>query len=180
MTNRLFIALKFPEEITEEIVRLRKEAFQDYISLKWEPQEKLHLTLKFLDDVEISKIEKITETIKNTVQNYEKIKAEFDRFGFFLPRILWLGLRVDEHLFSLVKDLNISLKKLNFEQESRNFKPHITILRIKEKLNPEFVESFKNFKIPSLNFQMKDVVLMKSELQKGGSIYNEISSFYLK
>lgn len=180
MKNRLFIALKLPDAVKAEIITFRDMLADEGNDRKWESPEKLHLTLKFLGDVEENKNQDIEKILENLTQKYSKIECELDRFGFFLPRILWVGLKVEDHLFKLVNQLDFDLKKLDFEPETRNFKPHITILRIKENLNPDFVTRYKNFKMPSVKFFMNEVVLMKSELLRSGSKYTKLKNFYLK
>lgn len=180
MKNRLFIALKLPEEIRREIISFRDEVNEEEIPRKWEPIEKLHITLKFLGDVEDIQNKKIETIIESIITEYPRIICEYDRFGFFLPRILWLGLRVEKHLFDIVNRLNFDLEKLNFEREMRNFKPHITILRIKDKLSPDFVTKFNSFKLPAKKFTLDEIALMESKLQKSGSIYTELKNYKLK
>lgn len=179
MTNRLFIALKLPEEIIEDIVSLRKKAWSDDKAQKWEVEDKIHLTLKFLGDTDESKNDEIMEILRKIAENYKEITCEYDRFGFFLPRILWFGLRVDEQLFDIVQRLNNDLQKLGFVPENRNFKPHITLLRIKNELSPEFVSAYKNFKLPPRRFQAKEIALVRSKLSPQGSVYSDIKSFNL-
>jgi 2'-5' RNA ligase len=178
-TNRLFIALKLPDEIRDEIASIRDSVCALPGGMKWEPVEKLHLTLKFLGDTEESKNEEILEILNKISENYKEINCQYDRFGFFLPRILWVGLKVEGQLFEIVKRLNSDLQKLGFEPEGRNFKPHITLLRIKYEPNPEFVSSFKNFTLPPREFKAREISLVKSKLSPQGSVYADLKSFYL-
>ncbi|MGE5681911.1 MAG: RNA 2',3'-cyclic phosphodiesterase [Bacillota bacterium] len=183
MMIRLFIALKLPEEIVKEMVLLRNSACEiasePVSGFRWEPEEKLHLTLKFLGDTEESKLPEIVKILSRISEDFKAVSLEFDRFGFFLPRILWFGLHAENALFDLVKRLNYDLQNLGFEPENRNFKPHITLLRIKHEVNPEFVSAFKNFKLPHRKFQAEEIALIKSELHPRGSIYSELQCFNL-
>ena len=81
--NRLFIALNLPAEIIEEIFSIRKAVNQDKIKGKWEPKEKLHLTLKFLGDVEELKTNFIIEKLDPILKDITGIQCEYDKFGFF-------------------------------------------------------------------------------------------------
>jgi 2'-5' RNA ligase len=179
-TSRLFIALKLPEEIKRQIISIRDEISAGDKHRNWELPEKLHLTMKFLGDVDNSKNEQIESVIEKLASDFSHVQSEFDRFGFFMPRILWLGLRVEQHLFDMIERLNFDLEKIGFEKEIRNFKPHITILRIKENLNPDFVSKFKNYKMPSDKFNLSEIALMESRLQRSGSAYSELKNFNLK
>ncbi|HEX2865938.1 MAG TPA: RNA 2',3'-cyclic phosphodiesterase [Ignavibacteriales bacterium] len=178
--NRLFIALKLPEMVVDDIIKMRDSLNPDPAGMhKWEDRNKLHLTLKFLGDTEEEKTEKVIKIVRKTVSKYEKIFLGYDRFGFFLPRIFWFGLRAENALFELVKDINNDLELLGFEKENRNFKPHITLLRIKRNLSEEFVSRFRNFRVPETKFYAPEIALMRSKLLAGGSVYSEIEKFNL-
>jgi 2'-5' RNA ligase len=177
--NRLFIALDLPSEIVEEIFSIRKAVNQDKIKSKWEPKEKLHLTLKFLGDVVDSETNLVVEKLEPVLKDIPRINCEFDKFGFFLPRILWLSLKVDEILFEIVKKIEDEMKDLGFAKEKRNFSPHITLLRIKEKLSEDFISGFKNYKLPQRNFYCNQISLMNSKLLPGGSVYGKIKIYKL-
>lgn len=178
--NRLFIALKLPEMVVEDIVKMRDSLSPDPAGThKWEDKNKLHLTLKFLGDTDDEKTGKVIEIMGKITSKYEKIFLRYDRFGFFMPRIFWFGLRAENALFELVKDINNDLELLGFEKENRNFKPHITLLRIKGNLSEKFVSAFTNFRLPETKFFASEIALMRSKLLPGGSVYSEIKKFNL-
>ncbi|MCU7495144.1 MAG: RNA 2',3'-cyclic phosphodiesterase [Ignavibacteria bacterium] len=178
--NRLFVALKLPDEVIENIVSMRDSINPEVASdFRWEEKNKLHLTLKFLGDTEEEKNGNVIKILSQVTSSYSRISLEYDRFGFFMPRIFWFGLRAENALFELVKDINNDLEILGFQKENRNFKPHITLLRIKRNLSGEFVSAFRNFQVPGRKFYASEVALMKSKLLSGGSVYSEIERFNL-
>jgi 2'-5' RNA ligase len=181
--DRLFISLNLPEKIRDEINALRLEACPKESRLKWEPKEKLHLTLKFIGDVEISQVNSIAEDL-GFIENYEAINCETVRFGFFFSgnklRILWLGLHTDKIIFNLVEELNSRLERFLIPRERKKFTSHITILRIRGNVSEEFVEKFQNFDVPKIKFKTSEISLMKSELLPLGSVYSEIKKYKLK
>ena len=177
--NRLFIALKLPVDVIEEIDSLRKNIYKDNSVRRWEVKEKLHLTLKFLGEVEKSKTNPIISRVEDIVKDVNQILCEYDKFGFFLPRILWLSLNVDRILFDVVRKIENEMETLGFAKEKRAFKPHITLLRIKENLSDDFISSFKNYKLPERNFRCSEISVMNSLLLPGGSVYNDLKIFKL-
>jgi 2'-5' RNA ligase len=177
--SRLFIALKLPTEIIDDVIYIRKKIFQDEIKRKWEEKDKQHLTLKFLGDVEETKIELIIKKLEGVLKGREKISLEFDKFGFFLPRILWLSLKADKNLNEIVSQIENEMQDLGFEKEKRSFKPHITLLRIKENLSESFISSFRNYSLPHRKFYCDNISLMKSKLLPGGSIYSDVKNIQL-
>ncbi len=180
--SRLFIALNIPDEIRERINSLRKEAGQKHDKLKWEPKEKLHLTLKFIGEVEDKLADEIAEGL-NFLAGYPVIKCELTKFGFFYalgkPRILWIGLKTDEIIFNLVEELNSRLEKFSIPREKKKFNSHITVLRIRGKAGGHFIENFNRFEIPKTEFIADEISLVKSELLPLGSRYTEIKKYNL-
>ncbi len=182
MTNRLFIALKFPEEIIDKIIQYRNEAARinnnlDFI--KWEKRDKIHLTLKFIGDVEEELNDKIIAAL-SFIQNENPFELELIKFGFFYkdkkPKILWIGINANDHLNNLVNQIETELASLGIQKEKRKFKPHVTLLRIKNKVDENFINSFENFKLPSLKFYANEISLIKSELLPNASKYAEIKN----
>jgi 2'-5' RNA ligase len=168
-------------------VATKIQAFRDTISvdenIKWEPIEKLHLTIKFIGDVDSEIINEISDELM-FVENYNSINCSFTKFGFFYrdnrPIILWAGLEIDSSLFSLIDQINVRLQKFSIAVEKNKFKPHITLLRIKNDLGLDFVNSFKNFTFTPIDFSTNSISLYKSELHKDGSKYFEIKNYKLK
>ncbi len=180
---RLFIALNIPEDIRDRINSLRKEAEDKHDKLKWEPKEKLHLTLKFIGEVKKELVGEIAEELE-FICNYRAINCRLTKFGFFYahnePRILWIGLHTDEIIYNLVEELNSRLEKFSIPREKKKFNSHISVLRIRGKTGEQFVESFKKFKIPDVEFTANEITLVKSELLPLGSRYTEIKKYNLK
>ncbi len=177
--NRLFIALKLPVLIVDKINELRKSIY-DFDDLgKWEPKDKMHLTLKFLGDTEEKETALIINKLEEIVSKYSKFDLGLGEFGFFLPRILWIKLKVKPVLFSLVNQIEESFTELGYEKEKRSFKPHITLLRIKKNVSDEFVAGFTDFKVPDINFFCDEIALVKSDLLSRGSVYTDLKVFKL-
>lgn len=182
MKNRLFVSLNLPVDIIEQIILIRDDIWDDK-NLKWEPKEKLHLTIKFIGDVS----PQITDNISNElmfIENYSSIKCEFNKFDFFYrdgkPKIIWVGLETDVFLKRLIAEINDRLSKYSISVENRKFNPHITLLRIKNDMGINFVNSFKNFTFKPILFMANSISLYKSILHPEGSIYSEIKNYKLK
>ena len=179
---RLFVALKIPEYIINEIIQIRNEISSEPKNLNWEKPEKLHLTIKFIGDVKENLVERISDSLL-FIENLNSIKLCFTNFGFFYrgdqPKILWLGLQNNDRIITLVENIENKLEPFGILKERRRFKPHLTLLRIKNKLDKNFINSFENFKLPSLNFVSNEVSLIKSELSSDTSRYIEIKKYKL-
>lgn len=183
MTNRLFISLDLPDNILDDIVALRNRLYNDEENVRWESKEKLHITLKFLGDAPSDLTEQIILTLKEIIKSSSEILLKPKRFGLFyrykLPKILWLGFKFDDNLFNLRNEINLSFKKLGFEIDEKRFRPHITLLRIKGNEDFNKIKQFLSYDLQINEFTCNQISLVKSELNRNGSVYTIIKSFNL-
>lgn len=180
---RLFVALQIPDSIKNKIAAFRNSILTEEKDFRWESFEKIHLTLKFIGDVEESKAQQISNLL-SFVEEYEQFQFNLTKFGFFFmdnkPKILWVGLSENERLNLLVEELNLKLNELSIPIDKRKFKSHLTILRIKNKFPKSLIDKFKNFNIPETSFITGKISLIKSELFPEGSKYTTIKNYELK
>lgn len=181
---RLFVALKIPDAVLNRIMEIKKNILKNSEEkYNWEKKEKIHLTLKFIGDVQNDNVEPIAEEL-NFIENYTRLNFSLDCFGFFFknnsPKILWIGLSENPKVIKLVEEINNRLKKFKIPAEEREFKSHLTLLRIKNKVSKNFINQFKNYKIPEINFLAEEAALIKSRLLQKGSVYTEIKNYKLK
>jgi RNA 2',3'-cyclic 3'-phosphodiesterase len=181
MTNRLFIALDLPESTIEYIVKLRDEIYNSSEYIKWESNDKLHLTIKFLGDVGDYLTELIIDRLE--ILSFSKINTEFTEFNFFKKnneiKIVFAELKENSELNNLHTKIEEEFALLGFEQENRKFKPHLTLLRIKGNEDLNKLLKFKKLTI-NHKFTIKSFSLLKSELKPNGSEYSIIKRFNLK
>jgi 2'-5' RNA ligase len=182
LKNRLFVSLNLPENVIEQIISLRNKVCLDD-KIKWEPKEKLHLTIKFIGDVSDETMKEVAEEL-NFINEYPVLQCSLNKFGFFYrdqrPSILWVGLSVDQYINKLTIELDDRLKKYSIPIEQRKFNPHITLLRIKNVPEINFVNNFKNFTFEPILFTANTITLYKSILLSEGSKYFKIKNYKLK
>jgi len=171
---RTFISLNIPKEASSKILEIQKK-LPEFQGRKT-GQENLHLTLKFLGEVEESRIEEIKKRLEEI--KFKKFESEIDEIGFFSEdfiRIIWLHMT---NCGKLQKIIDERLKGL-FEPEKR-FMSHLTIARIKNiKNRKKFLEELKKIKLPEIKLNVDKFYLMKSELTPKGSKYNVIGEYGL-
>jgi 2'-5' RNA ligase len=176
---RTFIAALIPEEIKLEMKRYIMDMKPHWEGVKWENYEKLHLTLKFMGDVEESKIEEIESVLAESVRMYSPFRTAISGFGGFPnlrnPHVLFIGLSENQELLKLQCEIEERLEGLGFKKESRAFVSHVTIGRIRGR-----AQSKGSFPVPkNTPFSITEIALMKSMLHPGGSKYTPISVFRL-
>jgi len=150
---------------------------------KWEPEEKIHLTLKFLGEVKEELVESIINSLK-FVSDYNRFECKLSRFGFFYKqgqsRVLWIGLTPNDYINQMVEKINKELEIFSIPSERRKFQPHLTVKRLKGDEGKNFIDSFEGFKVPDIQFKAYEAALMRSDLLSNGSKYTEIKRYNLK
>lgn len=191
-TIRTFLALDLHEKIRKDIHNLYNSLQNKFkIKVRWVAFENLHLTIKFLGNIQEKRLDKIIKKLENLDLRLN-INLILDSYGVFppkgIPRVLWVSFKEKEEdyqLSSLFKTIEHELKTLGFPKEKRKFTPHITIARLKlknktesEKFN-KLLEIFKsNFdKTEKEFFTINKLTLFKSELKPSGAVYCKIKEF---
>ena len=179
---RLFVALKIPLHIREEIVKLYQGFLQGTASYKWEPIDKIHLTLKFIGDVSEDSVDTIINKI-SFVESYNKFNCSLSDFGFFYrsgkPSIFFIRMQMDEMINELVDKLNSELEALNIQTEKKDFKVHLTLLRLKGQEDLGSLNKITKLKL-NRSFVADEIVLYKSKLLTHGSEYKVLKSYKLR
>jgi RNA 2',3'-cyclic 3'-phosphodiesterase len=176
---RTFIAIDIPEKIKKEIVEIQN-SLPGFKGKKTE-YENLHLTLKFLGEVDERTIEKMKKKLEGI--KFLKFKTEIKHLGFFDNRksykkqlIIWLHMTNCEEL---QKKVDEALSDL-FEKEKR-FMSHLTIARVKQIRNEQrFFNDLLKINIPEMKFYVKEFKLKKSKLGRPGPVYEDIAVYELE
>ena len=185
---RLFIAIEIPPEIKQGIAKVQEQLRETTgANAGWTRPEGIHLTLKFLGEVEESRIDEIRKALTAAVGANNKLNLEIAGAGAFPneknPRVLWLGITGDvEKLGSLQAAAENAMTGLGFEREDRKFSPHLTLARIKfPKPRDNWrqkIESIRDVKLG--RFEAGHISIMKSELTREGAVYTEVVRVELK
>lgn len=178
---RCFVAVNLPREVKEKIWRVIKNLQGK--GLKKVAPENLHLTLKFLGEVDQEIVKKVKEKLKQV--EFNKFSISLKGISYFPNRnfikVVWLGIEKGrKNLIGLQKEIDKKLEELSFKKEKNKFEPHLTIARVKFLENKrKFVEELEKIKFEK-EFEIKSFELMESILQREGPIYKKIESFELR
>ena len=177
---RLFIAINLPNKVRDYVYNLCKEINSNNIKVNWIHKKNLHLTMKFIGEVEDSKVNEIKDRLNHI--EYEKFILNLETIGFFpnndFIRIIWIGVNPEEKVIELQKKIDSSL--LDLISKDQRFDAHLTIGRIKNiKNREEFIKKIKDTKLEKIQFNVNEFKLMKSTLSKDGPTYEEIANFVL-
>lgn len=186
-TIRTFIAVKLPQEIQDRIGRLQSDFRASMPDVRWTKYSNIHLTLKFLGDVQISRIDKISEALQEVAVRFSPFKMNLAGMGAFpnlrRPRIIWVGVEkgVDE-LVEIANSIEGTMKRLGFPREKRRFSPHLTAGRIRRLTNPAaMTEALDKAQVGELGeFTVERISLIRSQLDPAGSIYTTLTEARLQ
>jgi 2'-5' RNA ligase len=133
--KRTFIAIKIhPGEKVREILDYFKEMLAGE-KIRWVDPDIMHLTFAFLGDTDEKIIASVIDILKRTALKQPPFELVFRGTGLFKnlndPRVIWLGTEINPVMQSIKVELDNDLSKLGFEKETREFRPHLTLGRIK-------------------------------------------------
>lgn len=152
--------------------------------VKWVEPHNLHLTLKFLGDVDLLEIPELCQAVTDAVAELPPFEIEARGAGAFPdlrhPRTVWLGVgRGTEEMVQLHDIVEQSLAPLGFRQEQRRFRPHLTIGRVRGG-GPGIAELAENL-AEQADFaggvsSVEEVVVLSSELSRTGPTYEVLAT----
>lgn len=121
---RLFVALPLPDAIADTVVR----AQSGFDGAKWSPRENLHVTLRFIGDVDERQAEDIDVALGEIrMAGFELALAGAGFFGHDQPHAMWLGVAQNDKLIALQKACERACRKAGLEASSRAYTPHATV-----------------------------------------------------
>jgi len=174
--HRLFVALRPPEFIRGALLGLM-EGVPD---LRWQSDNQLHLTLRFVGEVERPIAEDIAAALK-TIRS-SVFSLALDSVGKFEKRrhgALWAGVQPKEELRALADKVERACQSAGLEPEHRAFRPHITLARWSGR--PPAIEPFlaRNAGLSSAPWQAAKFILYESRLGREGAHYEPLETYTL-
>jgi len=181
---RTFIALPAHSNAQQAIAGIQTKLKSAQADVKWESQDKFHITLMFLGNVEQSKLELLSTALVKSVQQFPALAIAYESIGVFPnmhnPRVVWIGIKANQIVLNLQAEVERVCIKLGFSKEDRVFHPHITLGRVKGKHNlVRLTEAIKTITFEPIETFCSEILLMKSDLHPSGSIYTILKSFPL-
>ena len=187
---RCFIAIDIDEQIQKSLGdlqrRLQAEAGLDKSGVKWVKPELMHLTLKFLGEVDDSRIPQVCDIAGQVAKKYSGFEIDVAKVGYFgksAARVLWVGLTdAAGTLLSLQEDLENQLAEAGWPKEQRRFSAHLTLCRIKNtKAGKRLAEISKGYADFAVGSAVADAVCVyQSQLRPAGPIYARLAQYELK
>jgi 2'-5' RNA ligase len=184
MKLRLFFAVNFDDEIKRKFYEISSQLRKFNEPVKYEPVEKLHLTLLFLGNVDENLLSELDRKALEISKNFSSSELFFDKLGVFKnfhqPRVIWIGTKDNPILKELSFKLKMMTNDLNIMTDEKEFSPHITLGRVKGRLSEKFIDFLKSFSFEPFTAKVNSFELMESKLEPSGSKYFVKSSYILQ
>jgi len=177
---RLFTGLDLPAEVVGNLERLLQR-LRPAAAIQWSAPSNLHITTKFIGEWPEERLAELTKVL-GEIPLRSAISVNIHELGFFpnvgAPRVFWCGIEAPG-LAELAAETDRAAARLGIAAESRPFTPHLTLARIKERLNPEPLRRAIG-SLPSVQFGAfgaGSFFLYRSQLRPSGSVYTKLAEF---
>ncbi|MEE2880697.1 MAG: RNA 2',3'-cyclic phosphodiesterase [Chloroflexota bacterium] len=185
---RSFISLPISDQVRDMLRKTIKEldgVIQD--NIRWVRPEGIHLTLKFMGDIDSNKIEALLLLLPEITTEFAPFELTLSELGCFpnnrRPRVLWAGVKGN---LSILQDLHLALdnvvNQVGLPRERRSFSPHLTLGRVRRNVSESEVNQIGQIigstSLPDTpSWTNRTVDLMRTELDPEGSRHYLVGSF---
>lgn len=184
---RVFIAIDIEDPLlVSRLARLRDTVVATGVPMKPVEEENFHITLRFIGEVDSSRVETIKEHVLSAL-DFRRFVLELKGLGAFptpsRPRVVWVGVSKGFDEVRRVRDsVESRLRNLGFRPESKEFHPHVTLARIKGSKNISSLVRVLNDYSDTIVGEMtvSSIRLKKSTLTPRGPIYETLAEARLE
>ena len=180
---RLFVAINFPADVRDALYGatqpLRDAAPR---GVGWLKPEGIHLTLKFLGDVDEARVGTVVELLAAVAARHAPVRIVVGGVGAFpslaRPRVVWVGVEATPRLELLQHDVESACATLGFEVEGRAFRPHVTLGRVRPRADGGALRALQaaaDRTAPSADVLATTLDLMHSTLMPGGARHDAVA-----
>ncbi len=187
---RAFIAIDLPQEIKDYLAKAQAKLKSSNADVKWVNPQNIHLTLKFLGEIDEKQLNQITQILEDIAGNKTQFYIHLTSFGAFpnikSARVIWAGIdKGDSEVKQIAEDLEKESEKIGIPKEERPFSSHITIGRTRSSKNRnKLSQALENLTSESGGFSAEftavKITLFQSTLTPKGPIYETLKEAHLK
>jgi 2'-5' RNA ligase len=195
----MFVALELPDSIRKKLVDIQKRIDCGDADIRWSAPETMHLTLKFLGDVEAASVERVVEACGKAAASvgcagWKVVLPYFNFFPIDRPKVVAAAVSASPELLELQAAVDKHLAGIGFPPEARGFNPHVTVGRIKTRGRG------KSLKLRGLSlsitrasgraaswwraeigrFPAREIVVFRSDLAPDGAIHTPVGRVPLR
>ncbi len=174
---RLFVALPIPDDVATAIGRVQR----GLVGAKWSPRDNLHLTLRFMGEVEPHQAHDIDAALGEIRQ--APFVIDIGGVGFFggeEPHAVWLGVKPNAELITLQRQCELHSRRAGLTPAPRAYTPHVTICYLPRRFGIDAVAAFQhsNNLFAAPRFEADRMYLYASHTKGAGPSHYEIVGEY--
>lgn len=180
---RAFIAIDVPQDVKNHLGSVSDALASLDLDARLAPVSSIHLTLRFLGNVEESRVSGLGNAIRRCARQVPPFPLAVRTLGAFptrrRPRIVWAGVTGDGGLERLHRVLGLELQKLGFDRERKKFRPHLTLLRLKSSRNRKRLSRFldqEGDRTRPVPFCVRQIHLYESRLHSRGARHLKLAT----
>lgn len=179
---RLFVAIELSDRVRSAVATVQASLGATFRGIRWIPRDRMHLTLKFLGDVQDRDVDGVAAVVRKVAEASKGFDMEIAGAGCFpshgAVRIVWAGIQQESGiLLECAKQLDQSLHALGFPQELRPFSPHLTLARLRhDDSDGALRAATADCAYPPVMQSVSKMILMSSFLSRKGPTYAPICS----
>jgi len=176
--QRLFVAIPVPDEVAEQLELIQS----GMTNARWQSREQLHLTLRFIGEVEGRDAALIDDLLAGIdAPGFSLELHGTGQFGNKHPHALWAGVRSNPALLHLQRKVESAIQRAGLPGDRQNYTPHVTLARLRgapvgrvmDYLTDQALFTSPAFDVGSFN-------LYSSVLTSDGSVYRVESEYPLR
>ena len=175
--HRLFVAIRPPEAIRALLLG----AMGGISGARWQTEDQIHLSLRFVGEVDRHRAEDIAAALAGI--HHPRFEIAINGIGAFerrgQPEIVWAGVTPHEPLKTLHKKVDQAMARVGVEPDQRAYLPHITLARLKRSSGPvrNLLEASGGLRSPP--FPVDAFALFESQLTPDGAVYTAVEAYPL-
>lgn len=192
---RTFVAVEVSEPVRRAAAKLIRTLGTTAADVKWVEPQNLHLTVKFLGDVNLKETARICQAVQKAAAEIKPFELTIGGVGAFpnpeRPRTIWIGGHCEDAaadvdtvdanaadgMALLHEKIEQRLAKLGFRKDSRRFQPHLTIGRVRGG-GPDLADLAqliqKNADLPFGKTSVREAVVFSSQMTREGPAYHPL------
>lgn len=175
MSHRLFVAIRPPARIRDALL----DTMDGVDGARWQDETQLHLTLRFVGEIERSMAEDMAEALGAVHAPAFDLAivgtGAFERKG--VPHTLWAGLTPSEPLVRLQRKIERVCQHIGLPAETRRFAPHITLARLNRASGPIAPFLAQHARLAAGPWRVEEFRLYESHLLSSGARHDPVASY---
>ena len=183
---RTFIAIPLPDECRTMLDEMQRKLRSCGADVRWVAIPSIHLTLKFLGEADPAIIPELADSLENITRLQSGLTLRLHGMGCFPggnnPRVLWCGVEGEiEKLSLLQQQVETACSRFGFAFENRDFRPHLTLGRVKGKGNLQaLLDCIKMGSDLESSFRTDHFNIYKGTLKPQGAVYTVLKTIVLR